>query len=199
MEETGMRMRSSGWLKQVTTLALALIAMSASGAGVIPASDACFKQVFQKRVGESTWLVRECQDGATLRYRIAYRPTQAGAAAAADITMHEIDDIVGVEYRTVGPATLLLDAPAERGGRAYLLHPVDGNPSLSVAAFRYMSGDEESLAVRQERQRIRASTRQGAHVFDIAPNGVLTRAVATGKERTSVSGPSVSGPANGHH
>ncbi|HEX8477760.1 MAG TPA: hypothetical protein VF663_05470 [Telluria sp.] len=173
---------------------LALIAMSASGAGVTSASDACFKQVFQKRAGESTWLVRECQDGATLRYRIAYRATQAGAAAAADITMHKIDDIVGVEYRTVGPATLLLDAPAERGGRAYLLHPVDGRPALSVAAFHYMSGDEESLTARQKGQRIRASTRQDAHVFDIAPNGALTRAVTTEKQRTSVSG-----PATGHH
>jgi hypothetical protein len=199
MKETGMRMRSSSWLKQVTTLVLALIAISASGAGVTPASDSCFKQVFHTRVGESTWLVHECQDGAKLRYRIAYRATQAGAAAAADITMHEIEDIVGVEYRTVGPATLLLDAPAERGGRAYLLHPVDGNPALSVAAFRYMSGDEESLAVRQEGRRIRASTRQAAHVFDIAPNGALPPAVTTEKQRTSVSRTSVSGPANGHH
>lgn len=165
----------------MASLLLALMAASASSVAVESASDACFKQVFQKRIGEVTWLVRECEDGVTLRSRIAYRAAQAGATA--DITMDEIDGIVGVEYRIVGPATLLLDAPAERGGRAYLLHPVDGSPTLSVAAFHYMSGHDESLAVRQEARRIRVSTSHGVQVFDIGRDGTLTRAVTTGKPR----------------
>ena len=177
-------MRPNRWSTRLITLVLAVAAMSASSTGATSAGDACFKQVFQKRDGDATWLVRECKDGVTLRYRIAYRiahrTAQAGAAAA-DINMDEIDGIVGVAYRVVGPATFLLDAPAERGGRAYLLHPVEGRPALSVAAFRYMGDDEESLAVRLDGRHILATTGRGKHLFDIAPNGTLTRAVTTGK------------------
>ena len=175
-----MRNRQNKWSTRLTTLVIALAAMSAASAGAASAGDGCFKQVFQQRDGDATWLVRECHDGDTLRYRIAYRPAQAGAAAA-EIKLDEIDGIVGVAYRVVAPATLLLDAPAERGGRAYLLHPVEGGPALSVAAFRYMGDDEESLAVRLDGRRILASTGRSKHVFDIAPNGTLTRAVTTGK------------------
>jgi hypothetical protein len=155
-------------------LASALLMLAATGAGAAPARDACFKQVFEKRFGDGTWTVRQCEADETLRYRIAYRTAQAGGAA--EITLHEIDGIGDVGYRIVGPATLLIDAAAERGGQAYLLHPVDGSTALSVAAFHYMSADEESLAVRLEGRRIRASTSDGTQVFNIGPNGALTRA-----------------------
>ena len=172
-----MSTRPGRWSIRYASVVLALVATSASGAAVAPAGDACFKDVFQKRAGDGTWLVRECRDDVQLRYRITYRAAQE--VAAAEITLDEIEAIAGVEYRMAGPATLLLDAPAERGGRAYLLHPVKGRPALSVAAFRYMSGDEESLAVRLDGRRIRATAGHDTHVFDIGPNGTLTRAVTT--------------------
>jgi hypothetical protein len=180
-----MRIRPGRWWLRLAPLVLALVAMSATSAtsatsaGLAPAPDACFKQVFQKRVVDGSWVVRKCEEGETLRYRVAYRAAQA--SAAADINIDEIDSILDVKYRIVGPGTLLIDAPAERGGRAYLLHPVDGSTALSVAAFDYMSNDEESLAVRLEGRRIRASTGHGTNFFDIGPTGTLTRVVTPGK------------------
>jgi hypothetical protein len=168
-----MRMRTNRCWSWLAPLVLA--GTSAASAGVAPVDDACFKQVFQKRGGDGTWTVRRCEKDETLRYRIMYRAAQAGAAAA-DITIRDIESIVDVGYRIVGPATLLVDAAAERGGRAYLLHPVDGSTALSVAALRYTSKDEETLAVRLEGRRIRASTSDGAQVFQIGANGTLARA-----------------------
>lgn len=170
-----MRMRTNRCWAWLAPLLLVLAATNAASAGVASVDDACFKQVFQRRGGDGTWTVRQCEKDETLRYRIIYRAAQAGTAAA-DITIDEIESIVDVGYRIVGPATLLVDAAAERGGRAYLLHPVDGSTALSVAALRYTSKDEESLSVHLGGRRIRASTGEGTQVVDIGADGTLTRA-----------------------
>lgn len=171
-----MRMNPGRWLLWLAPMVLML---EVANAGATSVDDSCFKTVLQQRAGDGTWLVRKCEAKETLRYRIAYRAAQAGATA--DITLHETDAIADVAYRIVGPATLLLDATAERGGQAYLLHPVDGRSKLSVATFRYMGDDEESLVVRMTGRRIRASTAHGTHVIDIGATGTLTRAVTTEK------------------
>jgi hypothetical protein len=130
----------------------------------------CAKQVFEKRGTQGAWRVHECEAGSQLRYRVVFGGQAHGHAS---VVIAEPDGIVDVGYRLVGPETLLIDAAAERGGQAFLLHPVAGSDKLSVAAFDYHGGDEESLVVRQDGARIRASTAHGAHVFSVDPKGQL--------------------------
>lgn len=169
------------WRTWAAPLAAALVFVTTTSANAAPRGDeACFKQAFQKRTAAGTWLVRECEDEKGLRYRVGFRAAQAKAQVQTLIDMHQPEGgTVGVEYDLVGGETLLIDAYAERGGRAYLVHPASGGTALSVAEFDYMSDDEEKWDVRQDGKRIVARTRHGTHVFTIDAQGALQRVPAS--------------------
>ncbi|WP_321783782.1 hypothetical protein [Paraburkholderia sp. J94] len=170
----------------LTALALSLVVSlamhpaRAAGPAVASVNESCKKEAFKQLEGAQSWVVRVCDGTAgetesNVSVFVDYGNTRTRVAQHAHFTEANADGIVQTSYRAIAPDTLLIDMQAERGGVAYLVHPVSDQSRASYARFEYDGGDDESLKVKQRGERIVATTRASHVEYVIDAKGRLTR------------------------
>lgn len=81
-------------------------------------------------------------------YLIEWRGRTAESYVFADKSRLETDSVVGIEISRGGPALIVIDEQAERGGDAILIWRAAPNRYFSKP-FHYRGSDEGALSVRQ--------------------------------------------------
>lgn len=141
------------------------------------ADDKCFKSVSDKKTTTGRWLVKECMDEKEggLHYVVEFRDT-AGVRYKGRAMEQYSDGVVQEDYKHPAANTLSIDLMSERGGNAFLFHPIKGTGSLSVIKFHYMTFDEgDGLSLKQTGNAIRARTPFETIDFTIDEQGLLKK------------------------
>jgi hypothetical protein len=128
--------------KLIVLACAALLAASPTVFAMQPkASDPCFKRAFDKTGSGGRWLVKECTFDSVLYYQVEFRDAKLQQFS---VTLSDADSesIVETNFLVVSPDTLSIDLEAERGGRVFLLHPIEGSKELSALKVPYMNPDE---------------------------------------------------------
>lgn len=151
----------------------------AGKAAAVAPDASCFKEVFRKKVGSATWIVKSCE-----------KTSQFGSADDKEAFWVKFNDERGdqeshfeqpnadgvgyINYSLVSPSTLLVDLQGERGGTAFIIHPVNGKKIMASLKFDYESDDETGLELRQNDNVIYAKTKFDHVQFLIDSSGNLS-------------------------
>lgn len=138
-------------------------------------SGACSKKTLKTPDGKESWSIRQCptQDGVNMHFAFVDAGGQKYEAATY---VDEDGSNLGDNYKLLAPATLMLEKPTERGGRAFLLHPIMRVGALSLLQFHYMTHDEgEGLTVKQTANTILATTPFERITFSVDARGMLNK------------------------
>jgi hypothetical protein len=141
------------------------------------ADDKCFKSVSDKKTSAGRWLVKECMDETDggLYYVVEFRDT-TGVSYVGRAMEQSSDSVVYEGYEYPAANTLSIELRTERGGNAFLLHPIKGTKTLSAIKFQYMTFDEgEGLSFKQTGNAIRAKTPFETIDFTIDEQGRLKK------------------------
>lgn len=143
------------------------------------ADDACFKQVFKKAAGDAIWIVKACKrdgqiggDNGSETIVVELHDPKTGVQKAR-LSTSDIDGLVDINYSLLSPVTLLVDLQEERGGTAFLAHPMKGKEDLSSLKFRYLTDDDDVLDIKQNGNVIHAKTAFNNMSFSIDSSGNL--------------------------
>jgi hypothetical protein len=166
---------AGGRVLMMTALLVGSIGVAA--AKTPKADDKCFKSVSDKKTSAGRWLVKECMDETDggLYYVVEFRDT-AGVSYVGRAMEQFSDSVVYEGYEYPAANTLSIELRTERGGNAFLLHPIKGTKTLSAIKFQYMTFDEgEGLSFKQTGNAIRAKTPFETIDFTIDEQGRLKK------------------------
>ncbi|MET3132992.1 hypothetical protein AAKU55_003274 [Oxalobacteraceae bacterium GrIS 1.11] len=153
----------------------------------LAADQACYKEVFKKTVGAATWLVKECQgNDDTVRFHVTLQDGKT-APSVASFSVPDASGLVQFDYSLLSPSTLLLNLEAERGGKAFLVHPLTDRSALSALRFDYMTTDDGHLKVQQNGKAIDVRSEFGDFFFSIEQSGAIRLLRSTKKDPFAVS------------
>ncbi|MCB6183911.1 hypothetical protein LIN78_10185 [Leeia sp. TBRC 13508] len=139
-------------------------------------NDPCFQSVFDKTLSGYHWRVYECVPSDSSADPSTYYKTRLSTPQGPkiDSPVFTAQPQLETQYKLVKPDVLLLDFIDERNGEALLLRPLIKTPNLSIARFRYLTGDEESLIVRQDNAFLTFLPAKNRMRIELKPDGHLS-------------------------
>jgi hypothetical protein len=169
--------------RMMLVCAAMLAALPAAFAKEPKAADPCFKRAFEKTTSTGRWLVKQCGADGVDYFQVEFRDAKLQQFNAS-FSDSGTDGIVDTNYVLVAPDTLSIDQMAERGGRIFLLHPVEGGKELSTLKVPYMNPDEGGkFDLKKTGNTIRFKTNEDDVTVAIDLDGRLSRVARPARKK----------------